>query len=198
MSAERKILLVAASYNREKKLSLGGQDAQWNGKLVTVDINPLCKPDVLHDMGKRPYPFKDAEFDEIHAYDCLEHWGVQGDWRAWFDEMAEYHRMLKPGGQFAAIVPQGDDRFADPGHTRFINLNHFLFLSQHWYQEQVAMKTSASDYRWYWKHDFQPVAANMIGEPAHHLGIILQKPGQVMPEDGSVLARLARRLLTVR
>jgi hypothetical protein len=52
--------------------------------------------------------------------------------------MAEYHRLLKPGGHFVAIVPVGADAFADPGHTRFFTLNHFQFLSQRFYDEQLA------------------------------------------------------------
>lgn len=164
-------LLVGAGRNHAKRVG----DERWDGELVTVDINPDCGADVIHDMGSRPFPFGDAEFDEVHAYDSLEHWGTQGDWRGWFDEMAEYHRILKPGGLFVAVVPVGIDHFADPGHTRFFSANHFGFLSQKWYKEQERAGTSASDYRWYWKLDFDIVEHRLIGEPAHHLAIVMRK-----------------------
>jgi SAM-dependent methyltransferase len=193
----RKNLLIGAGRDRKKKLRFAGDEEAWVGELVTVDMNPQCGADVLHDMGKRPFPFKDAEFDEIHAYDCLEHWGVQGDWRGWFDEMAEYHRILKPGGSFCALVPLGADHFADPGHTRFFSLNHFLFLNQEWYEQQEAAGTSAADYRWYWKLDFHVMAANQVGNPAHHLGVVLRKPG-ISQEKRPLLERIMRRVMTVR
>lgn len=188
---ERKNLLLAAGHSRAKKLYPAGGNAAWDGELVTIDINPDCGATIVHDCSKRPLPFPDASFDEIHGYDCLEHWGAQGDWRGWFDEMAEYHRLLKPGGYFAAVVPVGADRFADPGHTRFFSLNHFLFLNQSWYDEQRALNTSAADYRWYWKLNFDVLAGEFAytqtsvldgatyrkqnqGEP-HHLGVLLRK-----------------------
>jgi hypothetical protein len=84
----------------------------------------------------------------------------------------------------------GADRFADPGHTRFFALNHFLFLNQSWYEEQRRIKSSAADYRWYWKLNFDVLAAEFAaddvtvqdgasfrtkkGEP-HHLGVLLRK-----------------------
>ena len=139
-------------------------------------MNPNCGATIVHDLEVRPLPFADAEFDEIHAYDCLEHWGRQGDWRAWFDEMGEYHRLLKPGGEFVALVPQGQDALADPGHTRFFSGNHFAFLSQAWYEEQIAAGRPVTDYRWYWKKDFNIRSFQFEGNPAHHLAAVLQKP----------------------
>ena len=169
-----KSLLIGAGNSRAKKVFPRG-DAEWKGELVTVDMDPNCGASVVWDLEKRPLPFPDAEFDEIHAYDCLEHWGRQGDWRAWFDEMAEYHRLLKPGGQFVALVPIGKDMFADPGHTRFFSANHFAFLNQQWYDEQLAAKLPVTDYRWYWKHNFKVLNIIMGGDPAHHMAVVLEK-----------------------
>lgn len=173
--AERRILLIGAGRSRVKKAWLPGGNDQWNGELVTVDINPECGADIVHDMGVRPFPFRDSEFDEIHAYDCMEHWGTQGDWRGWFDEMAEFHRILKPKGTMTIGVPVGGDWFADPGHTRFFSKNHFAFLCQRWYDEQHRQGAPVSDYRWYWKLNFEPLAISEVGSPAHHLIAILRK-----------------------
>jgi len=166
-------LLIAAGNSRVKKMYREGE-AEW-GELITVDIDPNCGAQVIWDMDHRPFPFGDEWFDEIHAYDCLEHWGRQGDWRGWFQEMAEYHRMLKLGGAFIAAVPFGEDRFADPGHTRFFGANHFNFLSQQWYVEQLAEGLQVSDYRWYWKKNFSIRHMSLLGDPVHHLAVILEK-----------------------
>lgn len=170
--SERKILLLAAGHNRVKKVVIDGK-REWDGDLVALDLDPGCNPDILWDAESIPLPFEDATFDEIHAYDCLEHWGRQGDWRGWFAEMGEYHRLLKPEGVFCALVPQGDDRFADPGHTRFFSLNYFLFLSQRFYEDALAKKLQVTDYRWFWEKDFDVEGAQMID--GHHLAVVLRK-----------------------
>jgi SAM-dependent methyltransferase len=168
-------LLIGCGVDHRKKLYPQSEGAVWKGELVKIDMNPTCGADVVWDMEKRPLPFGDAEFDEIHAYDCLEHWGRQGDWRGWFDEMAEYHRLLKPGGKMSIVVPMGADYFADPGHTRFFEPNYFRFLNQAWYDECLAKKMPMTDYRWYWKLDFKIEDLQEIGKPIHHLAAVLRK-----------------------
>ena len=146
---------------------------EWLGALTTLDMNPNCGADVIHDMEIRPLPFDDETFDEIGAYDVLEHWGRMGDWRGWFDEMAEYHRILKPGGHFGIIVPVGQDALADPGHTRFFHVNHFMFLRQDSYEEALSKDQPITDYRWYWKLNFE---LDFYKEHEdHHIALILRK-----------------------
>lgn len=170
MSGER-TLLIGCGNSREKKIHLPGESA-WRGDLVTIDMDPNCGADIVHDLAIRPLPFGDAEFDEIHAYDSLEHWGAQGDWRGWFDEMAEYHRLLKVGGRFCAGVPINGDAVADPGHTRFFSFNHFLMLNQKWYVDELAKKRPVTDYRWYWKLNFDiPV----LTTGNNHIAVMLEK-----------------------
>jgi SAM-dependent methyltransferase len=169
-----KTLLLGAGNSRIKKVYVQG-DQDWQGELVTIDMNPNCGADVVWDLEQRPLPFADEEFDEVHAYDSLEHWGKQGDWRGWFDEMGEYHRLIKPGGHFVALVPLAEERFADPGHTRFFGLNHFLMLSQEWYDEQLKAGLPVTDYRWYWKKNFAVAKVIFGGDPAHHAAFILRK-----------------------
>lgn len=170
----RTTLLVGAGNCRRKKVFAAGQ-TEWVGKLVTIDMDPNCGADVVWDMEQRPLPFEDESFDEIHAYDSLEHWGRQGDWRGWFDEMGEYHRLLKPKGEFVALVPVGADAFSDPGHTRFFSTNHFYFLSQKFYEQQLKAGLPITDYRWYWKKDFDVVKVILGGDPAHHVAAVLVK-----------------------
>lgn len=145
----------------------------WVQPLITMDMGTDCGADVIWDLDNRPLPFEDNYFDEMGAYDVLEHLGRCGDWRGFFDEFSEYHRILKPGGTFGIIVPIGRDAFADPGHTRFFETTWFAFLSQKEIARNMSEGRPMTDYRWYWKKDFDILHLAQDGD--HHLCIILQK-----------------------
>lgn len=165
-------LLLGAGNSRQKKVAIPPA-LEWTGDLVTVDMNPNCGATLVWDLDCLPLPFPDEHFDELAAYDVLEHMGKQGDWRGWFTEMAEYHRLLKPGGRFGIIVPIGPDAFADPGHTRFFGANHFMMLSQQFYQDRLDAGEPFTDYRWFWKKNFNVLFLEQIGD--HHLGLMLER-----------------------
>lgn len=143
-------LLIGCGKARAKVISQG---SGWTN-LVTLDHEPSHEPDVQHDLNVLPYPFEDESFTEVHAYDVLEHVGFQGDWRFFFAQWTEFHRILKPGGLFCGIVPLPDSPWAwgDPSHTRIIPIQQLYYLSQRFY-DQVG-KTAASDFRAVWKGNF--------------------------------------------
>ena len=122
--------------------------------LVTLDHDPTVRPDVVHDLEILPLPFGDNQFDEIHAYEVLEHTGKQGDWRFFFSQFAELHRILKPGGYFFGSVPCWNSiwAFGDPSHKRVISKASLTFLAQEAYA-QVG-QTSMTDFRDVWWLDF--------------------------------------------
>jgi hypothetical protein len=157
-------LLIGCGNSRVKKLQLDG-DSEWKD-LTTLDMNPAHNPDVLWDLEKFPYPFhpRDNRFDEIHAYDVLEHTGQQGDWFFFFRQWTEFWKLLKPGGLFFATTPMPLSHWAwgDPGHKRIICAESLVFLSQKNYAEQVG-KTSMCDYRPWWGGDFVTEYANGDG-----------------------------------
>lgn len=169
-----KNLLLGCGRARAKRVGLPGRE-DWTGELVTVDMNPQVGATVVCELGGRMLPFSDEEFDEVHAYDSLEHWGKMGDWRGWFDEMADYWRVLKPGGVFCAIVPVGSDWFADPGHVRFFTQSWFLMLDRQIVQEKLDAGLPITDYRWYWKRDFRLAHCEYVGDPHHHMAVVLEK-----------------------
>lgn len=145
-------LLIGCGNSRVKQVYKGSPE--WAGDLTTLDMNPDCGADVVWDMEEFPLPFDDNSFTEMGAFNCMEHWGRQGDWRGYFNEFAEYHRILVPGGTFGIVVPVGGDAFADPGHTRFFSTNHFGFLNQAFYEHNFVKGTCFTDYRWFWKKNF--------------------------------------------
>lgn len=149
-------LLIGCGNSRVKKLGL--KSLEWNG-LVTIDHDPNCGADHIHDLDVCPWPFEDNSFDEAHAYCVIEHLGSQGDYRSFFALFTELHRILKPDGIFYAIVPSLTSRWlwGDPSHTRAIPPESLVFLSQAEYRRQVGV-TAMTDFRWLWKGDFEAVA----------------------------------------
>lgn len=133
--------------------------------LTTLDYNADHNPDVYWDLMSLPLPFEDKQFDEIHAYEVLEHLGQQGDYKLFFAQFSEFWRLLKPNGHFLATCPSKDSVWAwgDPSHTRIMQLEQLVFLSQREYREQVG-KTPMSDFRNIYKADFETVFQEDDGE----------------------------------
>lgn len=151
-------LLVGCGTDLSKKVRISTIPKEWC-ELVTLDSDAGLSPHVVHDLNNIPYPFGDDTFDEIHAYEVLEHCGRQGDWRFFFDQFTEFHRILKPGGWFCASTPMWDSLWAwsDPGHTRIISEGNLMFLSQEFYAQ--CGKTPMTDYRRWYSADFEVVSA---------------------------------------
>lgn len=169
----KRSLLLGCGNSREKKIYQNGE-SDWVGELTRLDMDINCGADVVWDLECRPLPFDSNYFDELAAYDVLEHIGRQGDWKGWFDEMAEYHRILKPGGTFGVLVPIGQDALADPGHTRFFQKNYFGFLCDDFYTENLKKGAPVTDYRWYKKFNFELLHYEEHG--GHHFSVLLRKP----------------------
>ena len=91
----KKFLLGGCGSNKIKQIAIDNCH-EWDGELITLDINGDHKPDIIWDLNDRPLPFNDNEFDEIHFYEVIEHLGSQGDYKNFFKEFEEYWRILKP------------------------------------------------------------------------------------------------------
>jgi hypothetical protein len=155
-------LLVGCGHSREKRLGVQGRE-QWSG-LVTLDLNPAAKPDVVWDLNDLPLPFPDNCFSEVHAYECLEHTGRQGDAAFFFQQFYEFWRILHAGGLLFITVPSPKSVWAwgDPSHTRVIPVESAVFLSQAEYTRQLGV-TPMSDFRALWKGDFETLCAEDDG-----------------------------------
>jgi hypothetical protein len=156
-------LLIGCGRNLKKRVAVDSEE--WEG-LVTLDINGDHKPDILWDLERLPYSFAESnEYNEIHAYEVLEHTGRQGDWNFFFRQWAEFWRILKPGGFVVGTSPALKSAWlwGDPGHTRAVTFESFVFLSQEEYKKQVGI-TAMSDYRWFYRADFELVHKDIQGE----------------------------------
>lgn len=155
----KKELLIGCGSNWSKRMTIDGSSAFSD--LTTLDYNADHKPDIVADLNILPYPFEDNQFDEIHAYEVLEHTGTQGDYKFFFAQFSEFWRILKPNGHLFAICPTWNSPWAwgDPSHTRTLQPEQLVFLSQSEYQRQVGI-TPMSDFRNIYKADFETVLAD--------------------------------------
>ena len=97
-------LLIGCGGNHRKQLFIDNK-RDWEN-LVTLDINPDHKPDVVWDLMNIPLPFFDNLFSELHAYEVLEHTGQQGDYQFFFAQFSDFWRILKPNGLLMGSCPQ--------------------------------------------------------------------------------------------
>lgn len=167
-------LLIGCGKDRNKKLIWKGR-TEWSA-LTTLDFNADVSPDVVWDIANFPLPFPDDSFDEIHAYDVLEHVGRQGDWRFFLDQFADFWRMLKPGGVLMGISPHPTSPWAwgDPGHTRVISPESFIFLSQPNYG-----RPPMTDYRPWYRADFDLVHSETYDNLQHAFVLQAVKPARL-------------------
>jgi len=168
----RKALLIGSGRSRELRLAIDGLDRP---EITTLDIEPSHHTDIVWDLNdipwsiprRWPFPAKrmpDNSFDEIHAYEILEHLGAQGDYKAFFSHFAEIYRLLKPGGSLLGSCPRwnGEWAWGDPSHSRVISEASFIYLSQPHYI-QVGI-TAMTDFRSVWHGDFEKTRVDYKGE----------------------------------
>lgn len=78
------------------RLNVGSGDKYWPN---AINVDAHGDVDVMGDL--KTLPFDDAYADEIHAIHCLEHLHRKDAGTA----VADWARVLKPGGRLAIEVP---------------------------------------------------------------------------------------------
>jgi SAM-dependent methyltransferase len=178
-------LLLGCGHARDKRINpqVGRALPAWQN-LVTLDNNPDCKPDVLCEldtlydwwvswtkpelrplleapaMSQNNERFRDDIFDEVHAYEVLEHLGYQGNAAMYFNHFSQIWRILKPDGFLCASVPSRYSAWlwGDPSHRRLINEESLSFLDQDNYKQlDGPHPTPMSDFRSIYQCDFRIV-----------------------------------------
>ena len=172
--------LLIGCGNRRIKEAWRYDDGQDWKSLTTLDIDPNCGADIEWDLERFPYPFPDDHFDEIHAYEVLEHCGTQGDYRFFFRQFEEFWRIMKPAARLVGSVPKGEMTWGDPGHRRALSLDTFGRLNQNFYTEKVGTNCPVGDYRFCYRADFDVFSLPHIENP-ERLFFIIQavKPSRI-------------------
>lgn len=206
MSTTRRYLLIGCGYARDRRIdprAFGGRQVMprrdfSDGELYTLDQNAKCGPDLVADLeqtigtdwrvqdavGRVPFlahstreTILPSTFDEVHAYEVLEHLGRQGEVESFFASFEPIYHVLKPGGFLCATVPSIHSpwAWADPGHRRIITAGTLLFLDR-----LQAVKPPSSDYRSMNPCDFRLQSSFDNGES---LAFVLEavKPARKVP-----------------
>lgn len=119
-----------------KKLNLGsGKDYKDSKKgWVNLDYNSNYKVDIVHNLNKFPYPFKEQEFDYIYCSHILEH--VED----FFKTLRELSRILKKRGKLHIRVPHfsNGNGYNDLTHKRFFGWFTFDQIVEGYYNEDFG------------------------------------------------------------
>ncbi|MDX2253278.1 MAG: methyltransferase domain-containing protein [Nitrospira sp.] len=99
---------------------------------IGVDVLPFGgKVDVVMDVRKTPWPWKDGEVEEVHCSHFLEH--LSGPERIEF--FNELYRVMKTGAKMTIVVPHWSSgrAYGDPTHKwpPVVEFS-FYYLSKEW------------------------------------------------------------------
>lgn len=105
------------------KLNMGCGERPLEG-FVNVDIVKLKGVDIVHDMEKFPYPFKDNSADFILMDNVIEHLNDT------VGVMKECYRILKPGGRMQLVFPYylHPAAWGEPTHKKALTEETFKFF----------------------------------------------------------------------
>jgi SAM-dependent methyltransferase len=117
--------------------------------VINVDIVADTGPDVVHDLNLMPWPFPTSYFQEVHAYDVLEH---LDDFLA---VMREINRVAADGAVVKITVPHFScsNAFTDPTHKHFFSWFSFHYV------------TGENDYGFYSSLRFKRRFTTLIFQP---------------------------------
>lgn len=128
----------------KNKLNLGCRtDKRKN--YVNLDIDSVYSPDVLWDLNKFPYPFKNNQFEEILAGHILEHLNDP------IKVLKEWERISKKGAIIKIRVPHylSVAAWGDITHKRAFNGQTFDVLNIHPEYYGLKMKLLSVRYKTY-------------------------------------------------
>lgn len=94
---------------------------------IGIDRQQHSRPDVVADLNRYPYPFKESSADEIHLDNVLEH----------LDDvvatMEELHRIARHSALVRIVVPYFRSRWAavDPTHRHQFSASSMTYFERH-------------------------------------------------------------------
>ena len=143
------------------KLNLGcGKDIKKG--YVNLDKATLENVDIVHDMDKFPYPFKDNTFEEILCNGSLEYV------KDLFKVVEEMHRIAKAGAIIKINVPYWHSSACYP-HLNTFNIDSFKYFEEN------------NPYNYYTKARFKVIAIKLIPSKIGKLIPPLPIPKRIFP-----------------
>ena len=109
----------------ERTLDVGCGINKYPGA-IGIDRNPRSRADVICDLDRFPYPFRDNSFNQVRVIHVIEH--VSDVIRA----MQEFHRVAAPLGRVILVTPHYTDfsSFCDPTHRWHLNSFSFRYFGE--------------------------------------------------------------------
>jgi|SRR3989338_3327380 len=110
---------------------------------VNLDVAKLPGVDIIHDLSKFPYPFKEDYFDEILSLGILEL--INADF---VKVMEEFYRISKNGTVIKIRSPVFPSMCSaqDPLTRKFMTWNTFEYFNDYWHYSKARFKTLKRKY----------------------------------------------------
>ena len=111
-------------FNDRKILHIGSGN-KYDPRCVNVDLVASTNPDIVHNLDEFPWPLPDDHFEEVWAYDVLEH----------LDDlikvMEEIHRVCCADAIVKVTVPHfsSANAFTDITHRHYFSVNSFNYFT---------------------------------------------------------------------
>ena len=129
-------------------LNLGCGEKHLN-RAINLDRVAAVNPNIVHDIDNFPWPFAENQFNEVLAYDILEHCSDN------VATMEEIYRVCQSGAVVRITTPHfsSANSFTDPTHR-----HHFGFFSFHYF-------TGEHDFDFYTDKKFRRRHAQIVFHP---------------------------------
>lgn len=120
--------------SKKTKLVLGSAGIK-DPEAITLDVDPKHAPDMVYDLNKTPWPFRDNQFKNILCHHVLEH----------LDDidrpMKELHRICSNDGDIYIETPHRSSWCADSPHHKL----RFSYFALNGYLEGEGVKWITND-----------------------------------------------------
>ena len=146
------------------KLNLGcGKDIRPD--YLNVDCMNFMGVDKVYDLNKFPWPFKDNTFDEVLAFQIIEHLNDA------YKVFEEIHRICRNGASIKLIVPHFSSFscWGDMQHKRGFSIESF---SKAGMENKFEVVRTRLGFPWWFKSWFSNFANKHIGFYESHLAYI--------------------------
>ena len=96
--------------------------------VIGIDRIKFKNVDIIYDMERFPYPFKDKVFDKVVMSHSLEH--VTRHDRKNIKIIEEIYRILKDDGILEVKVPIGIGFYQSPEHKNYVGVWYWTYFSK--------------------------------------------------------------------